>query len=186
MAFASKKVGRIRVLWDRLLSGPMPSDPLYLSNRTWKQKVRQGAVWGVPVLVIVGVVVYALFSPPPAVEKQYVEPSAAEIAAKTPIIPKDFKVAQSNDLQVVEVGVDRTSLPHHVTGLVRNNTSMRLGAAELSFDLTDRKGSQVGSAVAVVEDVPPNSTVRFATEIPQRHVAYVLVREVRSTLRRRP
>lgn len=181
-----KYAGRIRRWWDRLLSGPMPSDPLYLSNRTWKQKLRLGLGIGLPALIAVGAITYALFTPPPAVEKRVVEPSAAEIVAKAPIIPKDFKIEQSNDLQVMEVGVDRTSLPHHITGLLRNNSGMRLGSAELSFDLTDEKGSTLGSAVAIVEDIPPLSTVRFGTAIPQRHVAYVLVREMHSSLRRRP
>jgi hypothetical protein len=142
--------------------------------------------FGLPLVVVVSIVAYALMSPPQAVEKPYSEPSAAEVAAKTAIIPKDFKLEQSTDLQVVEVGVDRTSVPHHVTGIIRNNTSMRFSGAELTFDLTDEKGSRVGSAVALVDDIQPLSTVRFGAEIPQRNVTYVLVREVKSSLRRRP
>jgi len=186
MAQQPKRSGRLRGLWDRILSGPAPTDPLYLSNRTWKQKARLAAYFGVPLAVVVGVVLYSLLSPPPAVEKPYSEPSAAEVAARTAIIPKDFKLEQSTDLQVVEVGVDRSSLPHHVTGILRNNTSMRFGGAELTFDLTDDKGSRVGSTVALVDDIQPLTTMRFATTIPQRNVTYVLVREVKSSLRRRP
>jgi hypothetical protein len=182
----TKPLGRLGRFWDRVLSGPMPTDPLYVSNRTLTQKlVRAGAV-GVPLAIVLGAVVYTLFSPAPTAEVRYSEPTAAEVAARNPIVPKDFKVDQGGDLQLVEVGVDRSALPHHVTGLVRNISNLRLGGAELQFDLTDQQGSHVGSATALVDEIAPHGTVRFATAIPQKNVASVLVREMRSTLRRRP
>lgn len=30
------ELGKLRTLWDRILLGETPSDPLYLSNRTWQ------------------------------------------------------------------------------------------------------------------------------------------------------
>ncbi len=176
----SRPPGRLRQWWDRLLSGSMPSDPLYLSHRTWKKKIWIWIAIGAPPAIAAGIAVYALLSPPPATEKPPSEPTAAEVAARTPIVPQDFRVAQNTELQVTEVGVDRTSLPHHVTGLLRNTTNMRFSGAEVTVDLTNMQGSQVGAAVARVDDIPPHSTVRFATEIPQKNVTYVLVREVKS------
>ncbi|MFB3828249.1 MAG: FxLYD domain-containing protein [Bryobacteraceae bacterium] len=158
----------------------MPSDPLYLSHRTWKKKLWIGLAIGAPPAIAAGVALYALLSPPPAAERPPSEPSAADVAARTEIVPKDFRINQSTELQIVEVGVDRKAIPHHITGLLRNSTNMRFSGAEVTVDLTDAKGSQVGAAVARVDDIPPHTTVRFATEIPQKNVVYVLVREVKS------
>lgn len=172
----------LRAYWYRLLNGPSQSDPLYLSNRTWKQKLGMGLAIVAPVAVVVGIVVYTVFSPPQAAEKPPGEPSAAEIAAHNPIVPKDFTVQQNNELQVVEVGVDRSGTPHRITGVLKNNTNRPFRGAEVSFDLADESGSQIGRAAATVDIVPPRASVPFSASISQTNAAVVLVREVQSRL----
>ncbi len=171
--------GRLRRSWDRLLSGPAPSDPLYLSNRTWKQKLKVATAVCAPVLIVVGIFVYSLLTPPPAPEKPLVVLTPAEIAARTQIIPKDFKVPQNVDVQVGEVSIDRSSTPHRISGTLRNTSEKRFSNVELTFDVTDENGSQVGGARTVVADVGPHATKSFSFAIPQRNAAFVLVRETR-------
>ena len=171
--------GRLKGVWDRLLGGSMPTDPLYLSNRTWKQKLKMGTVVCAPVLIVVGIFLYSLLTPPAAPEKPLVVLTPAEIAARTQIIPKDFKVPQNVDVQVAEVFVDRNSNPHRISGTLQNVSEKRFGNVELSFDLTDQDGSQVGGASTVVPDIGPHAMKKFSFAIPQRNAAFVLVRETR-------
>ena len=86
-------LGPLRGLVDRVLSRPAPSDPLYLSNRTFDQKVKLGLAIAVPCLIVVGGIALGLShffqanGPGPAAE-----PSAAELAAK--LLPNVDKIDQ--------------------------------------------------------------------------------------------
>src|ERR1039458_10028361 len=77
------RVGPLRDLRERVLLRPAPSDPLYLSNRTFDQKVKVGLAIAVPCLIVVAVTALGLShffhanGPGPADE-----PSGAELAAK--------------------------------------------------------------------------------------------------------
>jgi hypothetical protein len=173
--------GKLRKLWDRVLLGTAPVDPLYLSNRTWKQKLRFGLIIGSPLAIVIGIVIYALFTPPPVVERPLSDLPPEEIAARTQIIPKDFTVTQNTDLQIVEVAVDKSTTPNSVTGTLKNNTGRFYSAAELTFDLTDEEGSAVGGVSTKVLKVEPHSVTSFRFSIPQRNAAFVLVREARGT-----
>jgi hypothetical protein len=175
----SPERGKMRTLWDRILLGETPSDPLYLSNRTWKQKLRMGLLVGSPLAIVLGVVLYALVTPPRMSDKLPSDLPAAEIAARTQIIPKDFTVSQNTDLQILEVSVDKTSSPHTLTGVLKNNTGRYYSVAELTFDLTDEQGSAVGGASVKVQKVEPHSATPFRFPIPQRNAEFVLVRDAR-------
>src|SRR5437016_5000933 len=60
--------GRLRQKFDTMLAGgAAPNDPLYLSNRTWTQKVRSWGVITIPLLVLVagvGLVLSGYLDPP--------------------------------------------------------------------------------------------------------------------------
>lgn len=176
---AAPRRGRVRRLWDRLLTGgPSPSDPLYLTNRTWKQKLRVALVASTPVLIVLGVAAWAMLAPPQAVDKPASQPSPAEIAARTAILPKDFTLPQNTDLQVTDVTVEKTAGACFVVGTLRNNTARRFAGADLSLDLTDETGSQVGAVSTRAEAIEPNASAVFRFAIPQRRATFVLVREV--------
>lgn len=165
--------------WDRLLAGPSPADPLYLSNRTWKQKLRTALLVAVPVLVVVGAATYAMLRPPTLPEKRPESLTPAEIAARTPILPENFTVQQNTDLQVVEVGIVRENGAQTISGTLKNNSRRRWAGADLSFDLADQEGSQVGGASTHVGTIEPRATVPFRFSIPHKNAAFVLVREIR-------
>jgi hypothetical protein len=175
MAGSNKKP--VRSLWDRLLTGRTPSDPLYLSNRTWRQKLPLALLVCTPVLAAAAAAAYFMLTPPTPAHKPPASLTPAEIAARTPLIPDNLTVVQNTDLQVVEAAVDRAAM--QVYGSLKNNTARRYAAAELAFDLADPLGSQVGRAATRVTGIEPYGSHAFRFAIPHKRAAVVVVREVR-------
>ena len=163
---------------DRFLSGgAAPTDPLYLSNRTFGQRFRTGLLITIPFLIIGGLVAWALTHR--AQTQQQAELSAAEIARKSLPNLADVKVETNRDVQVVEVVVVPGATPS-VSGSVINNTSHVLRDIEIVLELTDTTGSQVGAVSTTVEKLEPKATNKFQFPIKQHDAAFVLVREVHS------
>ena len=165
---------------ERLLSGgPAPTDPLYLTNRSWNQKIRSWSLIGIPclfVLFAVGYVLSSLMSPPEA--KPAKEMPASEIAAKMlPDMSKDLHLTTNHDIEVVEVKVEPNNGPKLV-GTLRNTTSHEIAYAEVIVDLTNVSGSQLGAVSGIAEKIPANSVKTFTTQIHQTDAAFALVREV--------
>jgi len=162
---------------ERLLSGgPAPTDPLYLTNRTLGQKLLSWSLIGIPCLVLlagIGITLSSLLDlPAPKPDKEL---TAAEITAKLlPNMDKDFKLAPTSDVQVLEAKVDGTRL----VGKVKNTSAREIAGAELVIDLTDVDGSHVGAVSAIVEKIPPSGTRSFEVPIKQRNAATAMVREV--------
>src|ERR1017187_7348694 len=170
-------LGPLRGPVERLLSGgPPPTDPLYLTNRTLGQKLISWSLVGIPCLVLlagIGITLSSLLDPPEA--KPVKALTAAEITAKLlPNMDKDFKLAPTPDVQVLEARVDGTRL----IGKVKNTSTKEIAGAELVIDLTDADGSQVGAVSVVVEKLPPSGTRDFEIPIRQRNAAGAMVREV--------
>jgi hypothetical protein len=172
-------LGPLRGPVERLISsGPAPTDPLYLTNRTLGQKLKSWSLIGVPCLVLfvaMGFLLSSLLDPPEP--KPVKELTAAEISAKLlPNMEKDFKLGPSSAVQVLEAKVDGTRL----VGKVKNSSTKEIATAELVIDLTDPEGSQVGAVIVIVEKIPPSGTKGFEISIRQRNAANALVREVTS------
>ena len=174
-------LGPLRGLLERVLRAPAPSDPLYLSNRTFDQKAKLGLAIAVPCLIVVGVTALGLShffqakGPGPSAE-----PTGAELAAKLlPNVGKIGNIEVNKDVQVLEAHVELEG-GAKVTGTARNNTDRLIHAAEIVFNLTDQGGSQVGAVSAQVENLAPHATVRFQVPIEQTNAAFALVREVQT------
>ena len=167
---------------DRFLSGPAPNDPLYLTNRSFGQKMKSWSIIAVPCLILVagvGVVLSNILEPPAS--KPVKELSAKELAAKVlPNIDAGLKLEQNTDIEVVEVRIDHNG-PTRLTGVVRNATTHDIPAAHIVVDLTDANGTQVGCVEARVETIPASKTKDFAVAIAQSKAAFALVREVGPT-----
>jgi hypothetical protein len=176
---AAPQAGALRRFLSRLLTGSTPKDPLYLSNRSWKQKLRLVLLVSAPIVLVLGVASYYVLAPPAPADQRPESLTPAEVAAKTAILPKDFSVPQNTDLQIVEVAVENAPGGSFVAGVLRNNSGVRYGGAELTFDLTDSDGSQVGAASTRVAAIDPKGMLRFRFAVPQRHADVALVREVR-------
>jgi hypothetical protein len=180
-AKGTRWLGPLRGLANRVLSRPAPSDPLYLSNRTFDQRVKLWLAIAVPVLILAGITALGLSHffqarlPGPAPE-----PSAAVLAAKLlPNVDKTLKIEVNQDVQVLEAHVELEG-GAKLTGTARNNTDHLIHTAKIVFNLTDQGGSQVGAVSAQVENLAPHATVRFQVPIEQTNAAFALVREVQT------
>ena len=174
-------LGPLRGLLERVLRAPAPSDPLYLSNRTFDQKAKLGLAIAVPCLIVVGVTALGLShffhakGPGPSAE-----PTGAELAAKLlPNVGKIGNIVVNKDVQVLEAHVELEG-GAKLTGTAKNNTDRLIHTAEIVFNLTDQGGSQVGAVSAQVDNLAPNATVKFQIPIEQTNAAFALVREVQT------
>jgi hypothetical protein len=174
-------LGPLRGLVNRVLFRPAPSDPLYLSNRTFNQKVKLWLAIAGPCLILAGVAVLGLShffrtevpGPAPA-------PSAAVLAAKLlPDLDETIKVKVDQDVQVLDAHVEREG-GMKVVGTVKNNTDRLIRTTEIVLDLTDAMSSQLGAVSARVDNLAPNATVKFQIPIEQKDAAFALVHEIQT------
>jgi hypothetical protein len=164
---------------ERFISGSGPADPLYLSNRTFGQKLRLGLLIGTPALAIVGLMVLALgnyFDPAPSPQK--VAASTREPGAATskilPDLQKTYRSESDSDCEVSEAAVAGGTL----SGKVRNTTDRTVHVADLVFDLTDENGSALGAVSVKVENIAPHGLAPFHQTVDQRSAKTALVREI--------
>jgi hypothetical protein len=176
-----RRLGPLRGLLERVLLRPAPSDPLYLSNRTFDQKVKVALTIAVPCLIVVGVTALGLShffqakGPGPAAEI-----SGAELAKKLlPNMDTTVKVEVNKDVQVLDAHVEREG-GMKVVGTVKNNTDRLIRTTQIVLNLTDRTGSQLGAVSARVDNLAPNATGSFQIPIEQTDAAFTLVREVQT------
>ena len=172
-------LGPLRGLLERVLLRPAPSDPLYLSNRTFDQRVKVGLVIAVPCLIVVCVMALGLRhffhaqGPGPAREI-----SGAELAKKLlPDMEKSIKIEVNKDVQVLDAHVEREG-GMKVVGTIKNNTGRLIHTTEIVLNLADTMGSQLGAVSARVDNLAPNATASFQIPIEQTEAVIVLVREV--------
>jgi hypothetical protein len=174
-------LGPLHDLLDRILSRPAPSDPLYLSNRTFDQKMKLALKIWVPCLILASGVVVLLShvfeanGPGPGAE-----PSPAELAAKLlPNVDKTITIEVNKEVQVLDAHVEREG-GMKVAGTVKNNTDHLIPTTEIVLNLTDKSGSHLGAVSAQVNNLAPNALVKFQTPIEQKNAAFALVREVQT------
>ena len=174
-------LGPLRGLLERVLLRPAPSDPLYLSNRTFDQKVKLALAIAVPCLIVVGVTALGLSHFFHANEHgPATEPSGAELAAKLlPNLDKVVKIEVNKDVQVLDAHFEREG-GMKVVGTVKNNTDHVIHTTEIVLNLADATGSQLGAVSARVDNLAPNATGSFRLPIEQADAAFALVREVRT------
>jgi hypothetical protein len=166
---------------ERFVAGSAPSDPLYITNRTFGQKLRLALLIGTPVIAIAGLVALGLgsFFDSPAPQK-VATPKAptGEITAKVlPHIEKDYHSESDRQVEVTEAAVAH-SPDSAIAGKLRNNTDHTVATADVVFDVTDEEGSALGAVAVRVENIAARATVPFRKTIEQRKARSALVREV--------
>ncbi len=177
---SQKRFHRLRDRIEVFLSGRAPDDPLYLSNRSWKQKVRIAALIAVPVLLVGTMVtigatdVFRFRRADP-----YDHPSAEVPAASTAPKRLPDPVLNSAELEVVNIKIAKDARAPVVTGVVRNNSNQKVASAEVSYYLADTQGSLVGTDTAEVAALAAHSSVSFRMPLKIAKAEYVIVREVR-------
>jgi hypothetical protein len=171
---------RLRQRFERLLSGRAPTDPLYLTNRTWAQKLKVAGLIAVPILILGALVMIGAtdmfhFSKADPYEHPLADAQPVPDTKPTP----DPKLTPT-DLEVINIRIAKDENPPVVTGMVRNNTSQKVDSAEVSFYLADDRGSLMGTETTQVQGVGPHNTVTFRAPLKITNAQYVLVREVHS------
>jgi hypothetical protein len=168
----------VRQRLDAFLSGAPPSDPLYLSNRTWTQKLRPVALIGIPVLIMALVIVAAATdSLHLRRANPYDRPAAAE---PVPTAPETAVESSPQALEVSNLHIARDVHPPVVTGEFRNNTDHPVHSAEITYFVADNNGSVLATESAQVLEVGPHRVVTFRAPLKSSQADYVLVREVRA------
>jgi hypothetical protein len=170
-------LGPLRVPVERWLSGGARQDPLYLSNRTFGQKLVGWVKVGVPLLVVVAAVIFA-FLMHRREDKPAEVLSPAEIAAKMlPELNKPIHVDSNTDIEVLEMYVDHAA-GDKLLGKLRNTTSHTIQAGEVDFVLIGDSGTQVGAVRVQVNKLAAGETVPFAQPIAEKAASSAQVREV--------
>jgi hypothetical protein len=171
---------RLRQRFERFLSGRAPSDPLYLTNRTWVQKLKVAALIAVPILILGALVMVGAtdmfhFTKADPYEHPLTEAQPGRDIRSTP----DLKLVPT-DLEVINIRIAKDENPPGVTGIIRNNTNHKVDSAEVSFYLSDERGSLMGTESTQVHGVGPHSDVPFHAPLKIRNAENVIVREVHS------
>ena len=169
-----KWLGPLRAPVERVLSGgPAPTDPLYLTNRSPIEKLKSWSLIAIPCLILAVGIAYTLRTLDPPEAKPAAEPKAAEIAAKMQP-PTDVNLAQSSEVQVLEIHVKGTL----VSGAVQNTGTREIASVKLVLNLLNARASQIGAVEANVGKLAPSSRKDFQLSIPQRDAAFAIVREI--------
>jgi hypothetical protein len=174
-----KRLDPLRERMEIFISGPAPSDPLYLTNRTWWQKLKLASLIAAPVLLAAVLVTIAVtnpvrfhkveaYAPPPA---EGPLPAVSEGQLPDPVAP-------STDLEVVNTRISKDAHPPVVTGTVRNLTGRNIDSAQVTFYLADAAGSMVGADTTEVANVRPYGSVAFRMPLKIARAEYVIVRDV--------
>jgi hypothetical protein len=176
------KHSAIGAWFESKLSQAGPSDPLYLSNRTFGQKLKAWSIVGIPFTLVIGGIGLVLFGvfdkdapiapPPPGLTN-------AQMAEKMlPDLNKDLHIETQHDLDVEDVHVV-VGAPSRLVGVAKNNTDHPIPKAELVFDLTDRTGSRQGAVSTELKNIASKSSAPFQFAIESSAATFALVREVR-------
>jgi hypothetical protein len=169
----------LRGRFERFVSGRAPSDPLYLTNRTWKQKLRLAGLIGVPVVVLGTLVIVTSTNGLHFRDVNPYEHTLAEAAPPAPKQTSDPKLPPA-DLEVVDLRIAKDIDPPVVTGIVRNNTSRKINSAEVTYYLADNSGSVIATQTTSVPNVGPRGSVSFKAPLKVAEAGYVLMRDVRA------
>ena len=171
------KPGGLRKLLARLLAGRAPSDPLYLTNRTWIQKLRFGLVIGIPCLLLAGGVALGLshlWAPKPAPVR---EPTPAEIVAGLlPDLEKTVDL-KPREAEIQDLHPETGDSPK-IIGTLRNNTDHSI-SVEFTVALADADGSKLDEVAERMEKVPAKTAVPFQFPIREENAVIAVVRSLR-------
>jgi hypothetical protein len=171
-------IGRQRARIDKWISGgPAPTDPLYLTNRSWGKKIKTWSVIAVPLVILSGGVALTLSNILTPEATPVAEMTAAEVAAKVLPNLKDLKIERNHTLDVMEVQIVQRGGTKMI-GVVKNLTNHEIPTAEISLDLTDAGGTQLGAITVTIENIPASGTKSFETPLKQTESAFALVREI--------
>jgi len=172
------RLDSLREQFESILTGRAPSDPLYLTNRTWRQKLKTALLIALAAGVLLAVVAIGVADPFGFRKVDAYDNSATEALSPAPKTQPLEPILSSEGLEVVNIRIDRAARPPVVTGIVRNNSERRVKSAEVRYYLGDAHGSVVGGDTAGVSNVAPHGSAGFRVPLKTAQAEYVLVRDV--------
>lgn len=172
-------LGPLRAPVERFLAGGVaPSDPLYLTNRTFGQRMRVASLVAVPFVVIAAVLAVALSGLLTPKDKPIQQLTPAQIAEKMlPDLKKDMDIRTNHDLDVKDVHLEHGAISK-LAGVVTNNTDHAIENAVVVFDLTNNFGSRLGAVSTTIAHVDAKGSSTFSVIIPQTDAQFAIVREM--------
>jgi hypothetical protein len=179
-ALAAKQRGPLRRAVDAYLSGGRNHDPLYLSNRTWKDHFLVGLRIAIPLLSLAGAGIWYIKTqvvpkPPPKYDL-----SPAEILAKLQLPDlSGVKSEARREVEVVEAVIVRGASPA-LAGMVRNSSAHVLASAEVDFDIADTNGARLSTQTVQFRDLAPSAEARFRVSIADAKAQIAIVRAIRT------
>ena len=156
-------------------------DPLYLSNRSTARKILTACLIVLPFALIgTGVYLAAIgyFStptPPPST----LNPTRDELAAKVLSNLKDVRIESEQLIKVMDARITRGATVS-LDGTLKNNVTRLLRSVEVSFDLTNAAGSQLGAVTVHLDKLESEAITNFHLPLKQRDAAHAIFREARS------
>jgi hypothetical protein len=174
-----RKPGGLRDKIEVFLNGGRPSDPFYLSNRTWKQKIRAPLLIGIPTAILfvaLALVFTNVFSPKTAPPKPLTPTDL--MANLLPNLQDTVHIRAYTDAEIASLRVVREVGPPRISGAIKNKTSHAI-TVELDIDLADRNGSRVASITERVSNAQPNAVTQFEFPVANPTTTYAIVRKIR-------
>ncbi|HZT32311.1 MAG TPA: FxLYD domain-containing protein [Bryobacteraceae bacterium] len=166
---------RLDRLADRLAGTPPPvDDPLYETNRAWRQKIRLALYIALP---FVAALVVLLISSNFGWLRN--KPSTAPVEPAKLVSSLPPGVLRSSELEISEMFLQKDAHPPLLHGKVLNHSTSAFEAAEISFNVTDKDGMLLGAVSATVRNVAPGGSQEFTVPVPLAGAAIVLVRDAR-------
>jgi hypothetical protein len=95
------------------------------------------------------------------------------------LVPKGLVIEKNKDLEVISINFNRTKEPHEITGTLRNHSGKLFAKCEVSFELTDQAGAQLGGVSTIVHNLPAGGATRFSIPVAQPDAVFAMVRELR-------
>jgi len=173
--------GSLRGKIELFLNGGKPSDPLYLSNRTWKQKMRVPLMIGVPMAVMfvaLALIFTNVFSPKAAPPPKPLTP-AEMMANLLPDLQDTVHIDAYTDAEITSLRVVRDEGAPRISGMIKNKTDHAI-TVELDMDLADANGSRVSTLTERVSNAQPNASTQFEFPADNPDTMYAIVRKIRS------
>jgi hypothetical protein len=178
MPAATSHFNRWRARLETLIAGRQPSDPFYLTNRTWLHKLKIASLIAAPVLLLAALVTVG------ATDRLHLHqvipddrpPAEAPVPAAQQK-PQLDTISTSTDLEVVNMRIARDTHPPLVSGVVRNTTNHKVDSASVSYYLADASGNLVGTDKTEVANVAPHGSVAFRHPLKIASAQYVFVRD---------
>ncbi|HUO31851.1 MAG TPA: FxLYD domain-containing protein [Bryobacteraceae bacterium] len=181
VALLRQRVTQWRGRFEQFLSGRAPTDPFYLTNRTWQQKLKIAALVAAPVLLLIGLIVIGSTD---VFHLHQADPYDHAIEASQKAAPVRMHLPDPNfspaGLEVVDIRIAQDSRPPAVTGVIRNNSDHSVSSAEVTYLLADADGSLVGVETASISNLKPHSSATFRGELKSGRAQFVMVRDVRA------